>query len=623
MATKTFKTRIKLKYDSAAKWRPEGGTKFQGLAGELLIGSDDKYLRIGNGTGWDFAKISGTEVNITGYSIGNETFNTADAAIANLNSRINNITDGGVVTLFGGKTGAITVAGPLSMNGNQLTIATATDSKLGVVKVTTDNGLAISDGTIAMGLASASAAGAMSAAQYTKLVGIDDGAEVNVIESVKVNGAGLTTDNNRAVNITITEGTENGKIAVNGTGVAVHGLGSAAYTNSDAYQAKFTDGSATVATLSDNILTLTSVTQSGGVITNGDTITTLTFAGTPTKTNKIVTQSEISGIVGAMVYKGTLGTGGDIQELPGNTEGTQGHVYVVKTDGTYNEKTAQVGDMFVSNGTAWDLIQGNVNVTNNGAALKVGEGAANIATVEGVTITASVTAAADKVAYGVSSNVRAALDSLNAAVATTLPNSIGEISDNTIIGDEAIIIPDNTTVGSDSISITHVTHEPADVAAVKVGKDQYGHVKIGDALTATDIFYESVQGETVGSALDGLKNKDNDHDTKINTNTAAINTLNGDVNTAGSVAHSINTIIKNLDSNVTAGTDTTDSAPSADFKVLQKVVIDDGKLVPTASAHVGLKKLATTANVNDLIQTDGDYIIFDCGSASSVINPED
>lgn len=66
---------------------------------------------------------------------------------------------------------------------------------------------------------------------------VEDGAEVNIIESVQVNGSALTPDANRAVNVTVAEGATNGTVAVNGSDVAVHGLGSAAYTASTAYDA--------------------------------------------------------------------------------------------------------------------------------------------------------------------------------------------------------------------------------------------------------------------------------------------------------------------------------------------------------------------------------------------------
>lgn len=57
------------------------------------------------------------------------------------------------------------------------------------------------------------------------------------VQSVKVNGTALTEDANGDVNVTIAEGATNGTVAVNGTDVAVHGLGSAAYTASTDYDA--------------------------------------------------------------------------------------------------------------------------------------------------------------------------------------------------------------------------------------------------------------------------------------------------------------------------------------------------------------------------------------------------
>lgn len=53
----------------------------------------------------------------------------------------------------------------------------------------------------ALGLATEETAGKMSAADKTKLDGIESGAEANVIETVKVNGAALTPDANKAVDI--------------------------------------------------------------------------------------------------------------------------------------------------------------------------------------------------------------------------------------------------------------------------------------------------------------------------------------------------------------------------------------------------------------------------------------
>lgn len=72
--------------------------------------------------------------------------------------------------------------------------------------------------------------------EAAKLEGIAAGAQVNVIEAVKVNGAELGVAN-KAVDIAIVEGTANGTIKVNGADVAVHGLGTAAFAAANAFDA--------------------------------------------------------------------------------------------------------------------------------------------------------------------------------------------------------------------------------------------------------------------------------------------------------------------------------------------------------------------------------------------------
>lgn len=97
-------------------------------------------------------------------------------------------------------------------------------------KVVAGNGLSLGSNGIAMAAASSAGAGAMSAADFDKLAGIASGAQVNTLEGVQVNGTDLTIDSNKKVNVTVAEGATNGTIAVNGNDVAVHGLGSAAYS---------------------------------------------------------------------------------------------------------------------------------------------------------------------------------------------------------------------------------------------------------------------------------------------------------------------------------------------------------------------------------------------------------
>lgn len=67
-------------------------------------------------------------------------------------------------------------------------------------------------------------------------------------------------------------------------------------------------------------------------------------------------QDALSGLGTPMQFKGTLGTSGTITSLPTAAASNAGFSYKVITAGTYASQSAKVGDMFVSDGSAWILI---------------------------------------------------------------------------------------------------------------------------------------------------------------------------------------------------------------------------------------------------------------------------
>lgn len=72
-----------------------------------------------------------------------------------------------------------------------------------VIDATSANGLSVTEKGIALSAATTDAAGAMSAADKTKLDTVAEGAQVNVIEKVKVNGTELTPDENKSVDVEV------------------------------------------------------------------------------------------------------------------------------------------------------------------------------------------------------------------------------------------------------------------------------------------------------------------------------------------------------------------------------------------------------------------------------------
>lgn len=90
--------------------------------------------------------------------------------------------------------------------GNGITITTGDVVE---AKVVAENGLSVDAQGIKMGLADATHNGAMSAADFVKLSGIESGSQVNIIEKVKVNGTELTVTN-KEVDIVLPSATESG-----------------------------------------------------------------------------------------------------------------------------------------------------------------------------------------------------------------------------------------------------------------------------------------------------------------------------------------------------------------------------------------------------------------------------
>ena len=90
-------------------------------------------------------------------------------------------------------------------------------------------------------------------------------ADENVTKGKLASGVQSSLDLADSAVQSVTEGATNGTVSVDGTDVAVHGLGSAAYTASTAYDAAGT-AAAAVAALDSNTSTATDTTDSGRVV---------------------------------------------------------------------------------------------------------------------------------------------------------------------------------------------------------------------------------------------------------------------------------------------------------------------------------------------------------------------
>ena len=113
-----------------------------------------------------------------------------------------------------------------------------------------------------------------------------------------------------------------------------------------------------------------------------------------------------------MVFKGTLGTSGTITDLPVASSANEGFTYKVITAGTYQSIVCKVGDVVVSNGSAWVLIPAGDtdsdtwrDIDINGSSFKgsaISTGKINFKNGSNVTITGSgndITIAATDTTY--------------------------------------------------------------------------------------------------------------------------------------------------------------------------------------------------------------------------------
>lgn len=137
-------------------------------------------------------------------------------------------------------------------------------------------------------------------------------------------------------------------------------------------EAAFTDGSATIASESNGIVTLKSgVAQNGGAIANtsGSDITlgaaakkgVATSVGSSSTDDDLATakavNDAINGLPTPMQFKGSVGSGGTIEwsALPSAASSNEGYTYKVITQHT-TTPVCEVGDTIISNGSSWVVI---------------------------------------------------------------------------------------------------------------------------------------------------------------------------------------------------------------------------------------------------------------------------
>ena len=294
-----------------------------------------------------------------------------------------------------------------------------------------------------------------------KLDDIESGAEVNVIETINVNGTALTpaskvvniytitsatfSDDSTStpaspVKMTLTEG-DNDTITANIPKVSSSSAGvvpKGAAVSSQSQTTKFLREDGTWAapsytSVSDYVKKDGSTAMTGALNMNSHKITNVTD---PTSAQDAATKnyvdSAISGLPTPMQFKGTIGTSGTVEwsALPTAAAANEGYTYKVITAHDTNP-ICKVGDTIVSNGSTWIIIpsgdepDGTVTNVATGSGLTGGpitsSGTISLDTAYGDTVNPYGTKDANKVLAGPTSG-SAAAPSFRALVAADIPD---------------------------------------------------------------------------------------------------------------------------------------------------------------------------------------------------------
>lgn len=363
------------------------------------------------------------------------------------------------------------------------------------------------------------------------------------------------------ITYTLVEGATNGTVSFNGTEVAVHGLGSAAYTDADAY-----DAAGTAAGVQ------TTVTG-----TSGDASSAITIYGTRKYAEEKATAAQTAATTAANSY-------------------TDGQITQAKTD--------LIGTGDATSTTIKGAVAESKTYTDTQIAAKIG----------------SVYKPAGSVAFA---------DLPETPSAATLGNVYNvtdafEADTRFVTGEQGSSYP----AGSN-------------VAVVQIEEAYYFDVLAG-TVDLSAYSTTAQMNSAISTAVNGAKTE------LIGSGSATSTTIKGAVAEANTYADGLNTAmdgrVEVLETNVGStpvatqiqtaiqALDKVDSAVANQFVTsvsetdgvvtvtrAQPQITDVQNLQSTLDNKVdtsSLADIATTGNVNDLIQTPGDWIVFNCGSST-------
>lgn len=556
MANNTLTTRLVICNDTSAKW---GSSDKVLLKGEFAIEfptDGEPKIKVGNGIDIfaDLPYVTNTPTEITtainvavkAASHTHENKTILDAITAAFTTELKNKLDGIAVGAEVNQNAfsKVTVGTTTVQAGTKTDTITLEGSNINITPDVTNKKI-----TIAIANGSTSGKGVVQLTDSTSSTSTTTAATPNSVKSAydlanTAKTAAATAQNvadSKVKTVSLASGTNNGtlKLTVDGTttdNVAVKGLGTAAYTPSSAY------ATSAQGTKADNAMPKSGGTFTGAVTLSGDPTANLHPASKQYVDFQITSKIAASD---AMVFKGTLGTGGTITALP-TTGVVKGDTYKVITAGTYAGSTCKVGDLVIA------LNSGSVEATATNWAY-VPSGNENETYIKYSTTTQSLTTTAQSgtitLAEGATKQVDTSVSS--GTTSTKLPTSaaVASFVDGKISGV-------NTTINNHKNDTTaHITaDERTKWNFAEANQNAFSKITVGAASIEADAKTDTLTLEAGSNVQIGV-DAENDKLTISATNTTY---------SAGTGISLSGTTINHKNS-VTAGTASGDASKTLTF----------------------------------------------------------
>lgn len=392
----------------------------------------------------------------------------------------------------------------------------------------------------------------------------------------------------------------------------------------DYFEKKFTDGSHDVVTIgsytpaSGEIATqkveFFDGTQTNGALGTSAVTDTLYISKAVTAANPIITNDDLSGITGAMVYKGVVdGT----HALP-TTNITAGWTYVVAASGTYAGQACEVGDMIIAKETKasgvtnsdWNVINGENQVSNKGITVQAGAGLQTVATVDGTDITVGV-----KVVGGNATIASKSGNVVTIKTGVTQSGTTGTIGNAT--GTDIVLDDVAVTGAANELTVTSATYG-GDTATINA---QTALNNLATAITDSNITIDGHKGAiTTGDGITDVAADGGSFGIQIDSTNANGLSVGASglamAKATGSTFGTVEVTAGNgltLTNGVVAYAHNTSAITVASKNTSTNVIMINGTLTPdasdaiTTSNAITLAAVAATGAANELTVTSGTY----------------